>query len=156
MTRTSFPRTSSNLPSVMPFAPATRVTYSRFDDIAAPGGGVAAPAPAGAASMAPSAIAAALTRIPLIPPSLFAHHGGERQATTVDKETAPRRVAAMLAAGVSSLEELFDAVTAEAGALSGADLAVMVQHEPDGTATGLATWAVEGEPPALPPGWPIA
>ncbi len=77
MTSTSLPRTSSNLPSVMPAASGMRVTYSRFDDIAAPGGGVAAGdggvanALPGAINSAPSTIAA--TPNFLIRPSLVAH-----------------------------------------------------------------------------------
>ena len=68
MTSTSLPRTLSNLPSVIPFAPAIRVRYSRFDEIAAPGGGSAATHSRVPLSKAPSTTTAA--PIPLIRPSL--------------------------------------------------------------------------------------
>ena len=75
MTSTSLPRTSSNLPSVMPRASGDRVTYSRFEEIAAPSGGGAPIALAGATSSAPSTMAA--MPLPLIRPSLLPHFGGK-------------------------------------------------------------------------------
>ena len=59
MTITSVPLTRSNLPSVIPAASGTRARYSRFVDIADPGGGSAACAIAGKPSRHAAAAAAA-------------------------------------------------------------------------------------------------
>jgi signal transduction histidine kinase len=65
-------------------------------------------------------------------------------ARLAEEQAALRRVANMVARGVSP-NELFAAVTEEAGTLLGADLAAMVRHETDDTLTVLATWAALGE-----------
>jgi GAF domain-containing protein len=68
---------------------------------------------------------------------------------TTDEPAAPRRAATMVAEGVPP-EELYGAITAEAGALLDAQLAIMVRHEPDGTVRPLATWSARGDPSPLP------
>jgi signal transduction histidine kinase len=71
------------------------------------------------------------------------------------EQAALRRVATLVARGVPS-EEVFAAVTREAGQLLGAHLAGMGRYESDQTITGLAAWAAEGEQHPLVPGpWPL-
>jgi signal transduction histidine kinase len=59
-----------------------------------------------------------------------------------EEQAALRRVATLVARGVPA-SELFDAVTAEAHQLLGADTTRLLRYEPDGTATGVAG---HGEP----------
>ncbi len=68
-----------------------------------------------------------------------------------DEQAALRRVATLVARGVLP-ETVFAAVTEEVGRLLGTDLAAMGRYESDDTATGLATWAAEGEHHPLVPG----
>ena len=71
------------------------------------------------------------------------------------EQAALRRVATLVARGVRP-EEVFAAVTAEAGQLLGAHLAGMGRYESNRTITVLAAWAVEGEQHPLVPGpWPL-
>ena len=64
-------------------------------------------------------------------------------------------VATLVARGVPP-EEVFAAVTAEAGQLLGAQLAGMGRYESDQAVTVLAAWAAEGEDHPLVPGpWPL-
>ncbi|MET7399719.1 histidine kinase [Dactylosporangium sp. NPDC005572] len=64
-------------------------------------------------------------------------------AQLVEAQTALRRVATLVARGVSP-SEVFDAVTAELGRLIGADGANIVRYEPDGTGTIVALWGWPG------------
>lgn len=71
------------------------------------------------------------------------------------EQAALRRVATLVARGVPP-EEVFAAVTAEAGRLLGAHLAGMGRYDSDRTITVLAAWAPEGEDHPLVPGpWPL-
>ncbi len=71
------------------------------------------------------------------------------------EQAALRRVATLVARGVRP-EEVFAAVTAEAGQLLGAHLAGMGRYESDQAITVLAAWAAEGEQHPLVPGpWPL-
>ncbi len=71
------------------------------------------------------------------------------------EQAALRRVATLVARGIRP-EEVFAAVTAEAGQLLGAHLAGMGRYESDQTITVLAAWAAEGEQHPLVPGpWPL-
>ena len=71
------------------------------------------------------------------------------------EQAALRRVATLVARGVRP-EEVFAAVTAEAGQLLGAHLAGMGRYESNRTITVLAAWAAEGEQHPLVPGpWPL-
>jgi GAF domain-containing protein len=78
----------------------------------------------------------------------------EELARLADEQAALRRVATLVAQGVSS-SELFGTAAEEAGKLLGADLAGMVRYEGDDTVTPVATWAAVGEHPAVPNRWPI-
>ena len=75
-----------------------------------------------------------------------------------DEQAALRRVATLVARGAPP-EELFAAVTEEAGRLLRAGLAGMARFESDDTVTVLATWAVEdehgGAHPLVPGPWPL-
>ncbi len=76
-------------------------------------------------------------------------------ARLAEEQAALRRVATLVARGVHP-EEVFAAVTGEAGRLLGAHLAGMARYESDDTVTVLATWAAEGEQHPLVPGpWPL-
>jgi GAF domain-containing protein len=55
------------------------------------------------------------------------------------EQAALRRVAT-LAAAAAAPEQLFAAVTEEAGRLLGADYTTMARYDPDGTRTVLAAW----------------
>jgi hypothetical protein len=59
------------------------------------------------------------------------------------EQEALRRVA-MLVAGGAPPEEVFAAVTGEAGRLLGAHLAMMFRYEPDGAITVVASWSSTG------------
>jgi signal transduction histidine kinase len=76
-------------------------------------------------------------------------------ARLAEEQAALQRVATLVARGAPA-EELFGAVTGEAGALLGAHLAGMGSYQSDDTVTVLATWAAEGEQHPLDPGpWPL-
>jgi signal transduction histidine kinase len=76
-------------------------------------------------------------------------------ARLAEEQAALRRVATLVARGAPP-EEVFAAVTGEAGRLLGAHLAGMARYESDHTVTVLATWAAEGEQHPLVPGpWPL-
>jgi signal transduction histidine kinase len=75
-------------------------------------------------------------------------------ARLAEEQTALRRVATLVARGTAS-EEVFAAVTGEAGRLLGAHLAGMARYESDHTVTVLAAWAAEGEHPLVPGPWPL-
>jgi signal transduction histidine kinase len=64
-------------------------------------------------------------------------------------QAATRRLATLIAEGVPP-EELYGAVTADAGALLGADFAGMVRYEHDGGVRRIATWEAVGDHPAMP------
>jgi GAF domain-containing protein len=65
-----------------------------------------------------------------------------------DEQAALRRVATLVARGVSS-QELFRTVTEEVGTLVGADLAALARSDPDDTLTVVATWAAAGNHPEV-------
>ena len=76
-------------------------------------------------------------------------------ARLAQEQAALRRVATLVARGVPP-EEVFAAVTAEAGQLVGAHLAGMGRYGNDQAITVLAAWAAEGEDHPLVPGpWPL-
>jgi signal transduction histidine kinase len=76
-------------------------------------------------------------------------------ARLAEEQAALRRVATLVARGVPP-EEVFAAVTAEAGQLLAAQLAGMGRYESSQTVTVLAAWAAEGEDHPLVPGpWPL-
>jgi signal transduction histidine kinase len=75
-------------------------------------------------------------------------------ARLADEQAALRRVATLVARGVSS-SELFGAVTEEVGGLLGADLAGMVRYVTDEALTAVATWAAEGVHPEVRGVWPL-
>jgi PAS domain S-box-containing protein len=61
-----------------------------------------------------------------------------------DEQAALRRVATLVAQGVSS-PEVFAAVAREVGLLLGVDATHMARYEVDGTATGVAAWSPAGD-----------
>jgi signal transduction histidine kinase len=63
-----------------------------------------------------------------------------------EEQAALRRVATLVARAVPP-EEVFAAVTAEAGRLLTTDLAVLTRYDPDGTETILGAWAGTGASP---------
>ena len=63
-----------------------------------------------------------------------------------EEQAALRRVATLVARAVPP-EEVFAAVTAEAGQLLTADLAVLTRYDPDGTEILLGVWDGTGAPP---------
>jgi signal transduction histidine kinase len=71
------------------------------------------------------------------------------------EQAALRRVATLVAQAVPP-GELFEAATAEAGALLGADLAALVRVEGDYEVTVVATWAAAGEHPDVGTHFPLA
>jgi GAF domain-containing protein len=73
----------------------------------------------------------------------------DRSAMVSGEQATPGRAAALAAEGVPP-EEMYGAITAEAGAFLGAQLATMVRHEHDGTGSPLAAWSATGEPSPLP------
>jgi signal transduction histidine kinase len=76
-------------------------------------------------------------------------------ARLAEEQAALRRVATLVARGPVP-EELFAAVTGEAGRLLGAHLAGMARYGSDDTVTVLATWAAEGEQhPFVQGPWPL-
>ncbi len=80
---------------------------------------------------------------------------GDDLQVLAEEQAALRRVATLVARGPAP-EDVFAAVTGEAGRLLGAHLAGMARYEGDDTVTVLATWAAEGEQHPLVPGpWPL-
>jgi signal transduction histidine kinase len=67
-----------------------------------------------------------------------------RSAQLAREQAALRRVATLVARAVPS-QELFEAVTREAGELCGADLARMERYEADGMITAVAAWSRRGD-----------
>ncbi|MGH3779392.1 MAG: GAF domain-containing protein [Pseudonocardiaceae bacterium] len=72
----------------------------------------------------------------------------EKQASSVRIEAALRRLATLVARGAPA-EEVFAAVTEEAGQLLQTDQTTMVRYGSDGTSTVVASWRSIGE--AIPP-----
>jgi PAS domain S-box-containing protein len=75
-------------------------------------------------------------------------------ARLADEQAALRRVATLVARAVPP-NELFGAVTEEAGALLHADLAALTRYETHDTLTVLATWAATRDHPELGPRIPV-
>jgi GAF domain-containing protein len=71
------------------------------------------------------------------------------QASSQRVEAALRRVAKLVAGGAPP-EELFAAITEEAGRLLQADQTMMIRYEADGTVTLVAAWSERGD--AIPLG----
>jgi GAF domain-containing protein len=63
-----------------------------------------------------------------------------------EEQAALRRVATLVARAMPP-EEVFAAVTGEAGRLLTADVAILTRYDPDGTEIVLGTWAGTGAPP---------
>jgi signal transduction histidine kinase len=63
-----------------------------------------------------------------------------------EEQAALRRVATLVARAVPP-EEVFAAITAEAGRLLAADVAILTRYDPDGTEIVLGAWAGAGAPP---------
>jgi signal transduction histidine kinase len=72
-----------------------------------------------------------------------------------DEQAALRRVATLVARGTLP-EQVFAAVTAEAGRVLGADYTAMGRYNPDGGATSLAQWVRTGAALPDPVGDPLA
>jgi len=64
-------------------------------------------------------------------------------AQVADEQAALRRVATLVAAGAPPAE-VFEAVSAEAAALIGADGSALTRYEQDGTGTAVSGWTTEG------------
>jgi PAS domain S-box-containing protein len=75
-------------------------------------------------------------------------------ARLAEEQAALRRVATLVAEAVPP-SELFNAVVEELGTLLRTDLGGMIQFEADGTVTAPATWAAEGEHPAVEGRWSL-
>jgi signal transduction histidine kinase len=71
-----------------------------------------------------------------------------------DEQAALRRVATLVARGVPAAE-VFAAVAEEAGRLLGTDSAHLARYEHDGTATLVAGWSRDGDPPLVGTRYPI-
>jgi signal transduction histidine kinase len=71
--------------------------------------------------------------------------GREEIERLAGEQAALRRVATLVARAVAP-EEVFAAVAAELARLSGADVAVVLRYESDGTATVLGCWGGAGVP----------
>jgi GAF domain-containing protein len=67
-----------------------------------------------------------------------------RLSDRIAGEQAALRRVAILAARAAAPEEVFAAVTGEAGRLLGADLAMMFRYEPDGAVRVVASWSSTG------------
>jgi len=72
--------------------------------------------------------------------ALLGRAGDDRLA---EEQAALRRVATLVA-GAAAPEEVFAAVTEEAGRLLGAHHATMSRYDPDGTASVIASWSASG------------
>jgi signal transduction histidine kinase len=71
-----------------------------------------------------------------------------------EEQAALRRISTLVAEGVPA-GPLFEAVTAEAGALLGADLGGLARYLDDGRVTAVATWSATGEHPDTSGRWPV-
>jgi signal transduction histidine kinase len=81
----------------------------------------------------------------------------DRLRQVADQQRALRRVATLVACGVSPTE-VFDAVAAEVGNVLYVDHTQIIRFEPDGTARTLGYWNNPGAPKVMPPlggHWPI-
>ena len=67
----------------------------------------------------------------------------ERIAQVADEQAALRRVATLVAAGAPPAE-VFEAVSAEAAALIGADGSALARFEEDGTVSPISGWTIDG------------
>jgi signal transduction histidine kinase len=65
-----------------------------------------------------------------------------------EEQAALRRVATLVARAAPS-EEVFAAVTEEAGRLLAADVAILSRYAPDGTGAVVSVWASKGIPPVV-------
>jgi GAF domain-containing protein len=68
------------------------------------------------------------------------------EARGFEEQAALRRVATLVARAVPP-EEVFAAITAEAGRLLTADVAILNRYDPDGTEIALGAWAATDAPP---------
>src|SRR5215472_2627462 len=71
--------------------------------------------------------------------------GGTGDDRITGEQAALRRVATLVAGGAPA-EEVFAAVTEEAGRLLGADYATMARYDPGSTGTVVASWGSAGAP----------
>jgi signal transduction histidine kinase len=81
----------------------------------------------------------------------------DRLRQIADQQRALRRIATLVARGVSPAE-VFDAVAAEVGNVLHVDHTQIIRFEPDGTARTLGYWNNPGAPKVMPPlggHWPI-
>jgi PAS domain S-box-containing protein len=90
----------------------------------------------------------------LVATSIANAQAREERRRLADEQAALRRVATLVAEGVSS-SELFAAVTEEVGRLLGADLAGMIRYVDEDAITPVAAWAAQGEHPAVDGLWPL-
>jgi signal transduction histidine kinase len=82
---------------------------------------------------------------------------GDQLSRVAEEQGALRRVATLVARGVSPAE-LFSAVAAELGGVLGADYTQIARFEPDDTATMVGVWNAPGIPVLMPPldgHWPV-
>jgi signal transduction histidine kinase len=84
--------------------------------------------------------------------SLKASRG--EQGRLADERAALRRVTTLVARGVPSAEVLA-AVAEEVGQLLGTDTAHVLRYEDDGTATLVAGWSRDGDPPLVGMNYPV-
>ena len=68
----------------------------------------------------------------------------EELSRLANQEAALRRVATLVARGVPP-RDVFAAVAREVGLLLGVDATYLARYDPDGTATGVATWSPAGD-----------
>jgi signal transduction histidine kinase len=76
--------------------------------------------------------------------------GRDELRRIAEEQAALRRVATLVARGVSPLE-VFGAVAAETGHVLAAECTAIARFEPDGTATIAGSWAKPGDPGLAPP-----
>jgi GAF domain-containing protein len=85
---------------------------------------------------------------------MAARPGSERDHQIAEEQAALRRVAVLVAHGIPP-EEVFAAVTAEAGRLLGAHRAALSQYNPGGTVTVVAAWSAVGAAVAIGTQWSL-
>jgi PAS domain S-box-containing protein len=90
----------------------------------------------------------------LVATSIANAQAREERRRLSDEQAALRRVATLVAEGMSS-GELFGAVTEEVGRLLGADLAGTIRYVDEETITPVAAWAAQGEHPPVDGLWPL-
>jgi len=78
--------------------------------------------------------------------ALCRERAGRGETGRLAGEQAALRRVAMLAAKAAAPEEIYAAVAAELAQLSGADIAVVLRYETDGTAAVLGCWSGAGVP----------